>query len=224
MDTFPDLAGWEDSAQKIEAARTAVSALKDATGLEAAKDVQERSEKDRRKLTEELQEIAVRERQDLEQLKARLTDLAKAIGTQQAGYDFERWFFDLLDYEDIDNRKPYTVDGRQIDGSLTLDGTTYLVELKFEQAQAGAGAIDGLKARVNSKSDNTMGIAVCMSGYSSVAINEASGPKTAILLLDCSHIYLVLERASTLKEVIRRIRRHSSQTGKSYLAPEDFGG
>ncbi len=114
--------------------------------------------------------------------------------------------------------------GRQIDGSLTLDGTTYLVELKFEAHQAAATDIDSLKAKINSKADNTMGVMVAMSGYSSVAITEASGPKSALLLLDSSHVYMVLGGAGTLKEIIRRVRRHSSQTGYAYLPPKDFGG
>jgi hypothetical protein len=54
-------------------------------------------------------------------------------------------------------------------------------------------------------------------------MKEASGPKTALLLFDYSHIYMVLGGASTFKDVVRRVRRHSSQTGCAYLAADDFG-
>jgi hypothetical protein len=60
--------------------------------------------------------------------------------------------------------------------------------------------------------------------YSSVAINEASGQKTPLLLFDSSHVFMALNGVSTLREIIRRVRRHSSQTGFAYLAPADFGG
>jgi hypothetical protein len=63
-----------------------------------------------------------------------------------------------------------------------------------------------------------------MSGYSSVAVSEASGTRTVLLLLDSNHIYMVLGSISTLKEIIRRLRRHSSQTGEAYLAANQFGG
>lgn len=43
--------------------------------------------------------------------------------------------------------------GRQIDGSLTLDGTTYLVELKFTASQANATDIDSLRSKVDDKAD-----------------------------------------------------------------------
>jgi hypothetical protein len=62
------------------------------------------------------------------------------------------------------NSRPYTHEGRQIDGSLTHAGTTYLVELKFTAEQAGATDIDSFLKKVNDKADNTMGIMISISG------------------------------------------------------------
>jgi hypothetical protein len=69
-----------------------------------------------------------------------------------------------------------------------------------------------------------MGILVSISGYSSVAREEASGNKTPLLLLDHGHIYLVLGGMMGFADVIERIRRHASQTGEAYLSVSDFGG
>jgi hypothetical protein len=41
--------------------------------------------------------------------------LGREIGTQGAGYKFQEWFYDLLDFSEIPNRKPYVHNGRQID-------------------------------------------------------------------------------------------------------------
>lgn len=224
LQNFPDLVGWEDSERKIQDAERAVAALAKALGTEKDQKARARDAADMRAKAEEMRSAAVRERADLQLLKDRMDKLVRSLGTQAGGYEFEKWFYDLLDYEDIDNRRPYKVDGRQIDGSLTLDGTTYLGELKFEATQAAATDIDSIKAKINSKADNTMGVVVAMSGYSSVAVSEASGPKTALLLFDSSHIYMVLNGVITLKDSIRRIRRHSSQTGYAYLAASEFGG
>lgn len=224
MTTFPDLSRLEDSAFKIEAAKVAVAALAEALGAESEETAKAREAEERRKRSEEGLRTSARHQADLDQLRRRMEALTPALGTQKGGYDFERWFYDLLDYEEIDNRRPYKVDGRQIDGSLTLDGFTYLLELKFEAGHAGAPDIDSLKAKVDSKADNTMGVMVAVSGYSSVAVQEASGKKSVLLLLDVNHVYMVLGGIASIKEIIRRVRRHSSQTGRAYLAVAEFGG
>jgi hypothetical protein len=78
--------------------------------------------------------------------------------------------------------------------------------------------------KVNDKADNTMGILVSMSGFSSVALTEASFSKSPLLLLDHNHLYMVLAEIMSFPDAIRRIRRHSSQEGQAYLAVTDFGG
>ncbi|HIH6738519.1 TPA: hypothetical protein ACYRTW_004889, partial [Escherichia coli] len=105
-----------------------------------------------------------------------------------------------------------------------IDGTTYLVELKFQKTQSDAIDIDSLKAKVNKMADNTMAVMISVSGYSSVAITESSGSRTPLLLLDYSHLYLFLSGGMRFDEIITRIRRHSSQTGESYLSVNSFGG
>lgn len=221
--TFPDLNSWEDSADKIRAAKSAVNELATFLKKEAQSAATEREHKAARERFTKQQEEVRRSQQDLDKLRARLDELATRMGTQQAGYDFQNWFYDLLVFGDIVNRRPYTHAGRQIDGSLTTSGTTYLVELKFAATQADAPDVDVFLHKVNSKADNTMGILVSMSGYSSVAINEASGARTPLLLLDYSHLYFCLTGAMPLSEIIDRVRRHASQTGEAYLAPSAFG-
>ncbi|WP_263063524.1 hypothetical protein [Dickeya dadantii] len=157
-------------------------------------------------------------------LRTEFENLHKDIGTQNGGYAFEEWFFELADFCEIINRKPYKTDGRQIDGALTIEGTTYIVELKFQKSQSDAIDIDTLKAKVNKMADNTMAIMISISGYSSVAINESSGSRTPLILLDYSHLYLFLSGSMRFEDIISRIRRHSSQTGEAYLPVSSFGG
>ena len=222
--TFPDLRNWEDSDQKIQNAHKAVQELKHYL---KEQDEEIKNERDRA-------EAQQRAREEREKIQRSLTDKAKLqqeldsmhtkIGTQDCGYEFEDWFYRMLDYCEITNRKPYKTGGRQIDGSLTLDGTTYLVELKFQKDQATATDVDSLKAKVNKMADNTMGIMASMAGYSSVAISDASGNKTTILLLDASHLYLFLSGSMGFDEIISRVRRHASQTGEAYLPVNKFSG
>ena len=220
--TFPDLRNWEDSEHKIQDAHKAIQELKKYLKQH---DTEIKNEKERTEAQE-------KSRKERERIQRSLTDRAKLqqdldtmfsmVGTQQGGYQFEKWFYELLDFCEITNRKPYKIDGRQIDGSLTIDGTTYLVELKFTKEQSTATDIDSLKAKVNKMADNTMGVMVSISGYSKVAINDASGSKTTLIILEANHLYLFLSGSMNFSEIISRVRRHASQTGEAYLPTNKF--
>lgn len=221
--TFPDLESWEDSAQKIADAKLAVAALRDALrtlDMDLASQAERTQARERSRVR---QEEAARSQTNLQTLNDRLSILSRRLGTQEAGYEFQDWFFDLANHQDIDNRRPYKHAGRQIDGSITIAGTTYLVELKFTTSPATATDVDSVLKKVGDKADNTMGIMVSISGYSDVAIQEASGPRTPLLLLDHRHIFCILTGSLSFGEVIERVRRHASQTGESYLPPDLFG-
>lgn len=195
--SFPDLENWEDSKEKIRAAATAVARLREYIGKQKEELDSRRDREETQKRFRERQAEVQRAGMDLEKLNSRLTALAIRLGEQAAGYEFQTWFYDLLDYSEIVNRRPYVHRGRQIDGSLTHDGTTYLAELKFTREQAVATDVDSFFKKVTDKGDNTMGIMVSISGYSSVAKDEASGPKTPLLLIDHGHLYIVLSGVMT---------------------------
>lgn len=215
--TFPDLKGWPDENQKITAASEAVAALKEYIKRERSSTEIERARKAIREEAARQREKQIASRQALEKLQAQLTNLHARVGTQEGGYAFQEWFYDLVAFFELEHRRPYVSDGRQIDGSVTHNGTTYLVELKFTNNQTGAPDIDTFFAKVNTKADNTMGFFVSMAGYSSVAISQASMPKTPLLLLDSSHVFLVLQGIWTLPELVARVRQHASQTSEAYL-------
>lgn len=220
--SFPDLCNWEDSVLKIKEANDAVSRLRIYHNKQKEQIGSEKKRREARQAFQERQVEVTRSQQSLQKLNERLNDLGQRIGTQQAGYDFQDWFYDLLDFSEIVNRRPYVHDGRQIDGSLTPSDTTYLVELKFTSDQADVVAIDSFFKKVTTKADNTMGIMVSISGYSSIAIKEASGDKTPLLLLDHGHLYLVLGGMMGMADIIDRIRRHASQTGEAFLPASEF--
>lgn len=222
--SFPDLENWEDSDKKIKAALDAVSKLRI---YHERQEEQIESDEEKQRAREQFQkrqEEIYNSQQSLQKLADSLNALGRQMGTQEAGYQFQDWFYDLLDFCEITNRRPYVHKGRQIDGSVTVSGTTYLVELKFTAEQAGATDIDTFYRKVTSKADNTMGIMVSISSYSKVAIEEASGERTPIMLLDHNHIYYVLSGIMGMSDVINRIRRHASQTGEAYLPVSNFSG
>jgi hypothetical protein len=220
--TFPDLRNVEDSKDKINDAHIAVSELRDFFRKQTEQIESEATKTERRKMAYAENIQIQREMNDKQKLKESLEILSKEIGSQEAGYKFQDWFYSLVDFCDIEHKKPYKKDGRQIDGSITLNGTTYLVELKFTTTQSDATDIDSIKAKINKVADNTMGILISISGYTSVAISEASGPKTTLLLMDSSHLFYFLTGGMEFKDIIARINRHASQTGESYLPVSKF--
>lgn len=222
--SFPDLLGWEDSVEKLDSAQRSVTALRGYLQEQEQDIITEQQRKEARDRLREAQAHARASQQTLQSLSERLTELSAELGTAEAGRKFEQWFYDLMDFSEITSRKPYIVNGRQIDGSVTLGDTTYLVECKFTTEQSGAPDIDVFRSKVESKADNTMGIFVSISGFSSVAISEASGKKTPLLLLDHTHLYRILGGISSFRDLVERVRRHSSQTGEAFLSVNDFDG
>lgn len=222
---FPDLKNVEDSSQRIADAKEAVHLLAVEVRKVDTKLEDERERRERQRRAAELRQKAIQACETLETLKARFErNIAPMLGTQEGGYAFQKWFYDLVDYFELDCRRPYKdPDGRQVDGAITVEGTTYLVELKFQSGQADATDVDSLKAKVEAKADNTMGIMLAISGYSSVAKKGASGRRSMLLLLDHEHLYQVLGDVLRLEDVILRVQRHASQTGEAYLAVADFG-
>ncbi|MDR0681116.1 MAG: hypothetical protein LBG15_04595 [Dysgonamonadaceae bacterium] len=222
QETFPDLKNWEDSEEKIREARIAVSELRKFLTMQT-KEIENEETKEKRRKEAAFERTKIqREITDKQKLKEEIEKLSLKIGTQEAGYKFQKWFYSLLDFCEIDNKRPYVQNGRQIDGALTLEGTTFLIELKFTSSQSDATDVDSMKGKIDKMADNTMGIVVSMSGYSSVAIKQASGPKTPLLLLDASHLFLYLTGGMEFGDIIARVKRHASQTGESYLSVSDF--
>ncbi|MGE5437706.1 MAG: hypothetical protein ACM3O3_10800 [Syntrophothermus sp.] len=220
--TFPDLQNWEDSEKKIQDAHISVDRLR-TYNQKQVEELVDNEEQEAAKTRFRVNQQKVSASQvNIAQLNTKLSELVKQLGTQKGGYLFQDWFYELMDFYEIQNRKPYTHDGRQIDGSITLFGTTYLVELKFTSNQSDATDMDTFYKKVTTKADNTMGIMVSISGYSSVAIKEASGSRTPLLLFDHAHIYMALSGVMSFTEIVDRVRRHASQTGEAFLSVKDF--
>jgi FtsZ-binding cell division protein ZapB len=221
---FPDLSICDDVKERTSSAIEAVKLLK----RDVDKLIKERNEEissaERQKLAKELEAEISKGKNNFKELKNRLNELIKDLGKQQAGYDFEDWIYDLCSYSDIQTKRPYKEpDGRQIDGSVTLEGFTFLLESKFTIEPIGVDAIDSFRVKVEKMSDNTMGIMISMSGFTDGAKKGASGKKTPLLLLDGYHLYnLILTERMNLIDCIGKIKRHASHTADAYLSVQDF--
>lgn len=214
---YPDLAGWEDETHKVKSAKDAVATLKKYVQTANEDEAGERERRAIRAAATVARQRKLAEASSLEGLASELIGLAALQGTQAGGYKFQDWFYRVADFFEVECRRPYVTGGRQIDGTMTVEGTTYLVELKFTNVQSAAPDVDGLLAKLGNVADNTMGLMVSMSGYSPVAVAQASGRKTPLILLDAAHVMTMLHGNWRLGELIARLRRHVSQTGEALL-------
>jgi len=223
MKHFTDLERKEDSKIAIQEAKKAVARLREEV-IAINETIRETKDAELRRKTAQEQMVAhAVAQQSIEKLQEKLTGLMPKLGTQSGGYDFERWFYELAVFFELESRPGYKADGRQIDGAITIEGTTFLIEAKFTEKPIGSPDIDTFMAKIDSKADNTMGIMISMSGFNDGAIHSASKNKTPMLLLDHGHIYnLILRGIMTLPQVVSRVKRHASQTGISFLAADKF--
>lgn len=223
MEHFPDLERKEDTKIRIPEAEQAVSRLRDQVARVNETIRETEDSKQRRKVAQEDMSRHLAAQQSVEKLQNELEALMPQLGTQEGGYAFERWFYDVAVFYELDARPGYHADGRQIDGAITIEGTTFLLETKFTRDPVGSPDVDIFMAKIESKADNTMGLFVSISGFNEGAIRAASKQRTPMLLLDHSHIFsLILRGIMTLPQVISRIKRHASQTGSAHLPAAEF--
>jgi len=213
-----------DSPQKIADATKAVSELKAYLKAQDEEIRDEREKEAAKARAREVRSQIQRSLTDKSKLQERLDALHRAVGTQQGGYDFQDWFHDLLDFSEIQNRRPLHEQRSPDDGSLTHDGTTYLVELKFTAEQADATDVDSLRSKVDDKADNTM-----ESWFRSPAIPAWLSRAPQAASRDCSFwtqpIFICsLTGSLSFGEIISRVRRHASQTAEAYLPVARFSG
>lgn len=224
MKHFPDLERKEDTRIRIPDAKEAIKRL-DAAVRAINETIRDTKDVERRKkAAQEARAVQIAVQQSVEKLQASLMTLMPELGTQSGGYAFERWFYGLAIYFELEARPGYKADGRQIDGAVTIEGTTFLIETKFVKEPIGSPDIDTFMAKIESKADNTMGLFVALSGFNDGAKRSASKQRTPMLLIDHGHIFsLMLNGVMSMQQVVSRIKRHASQTGSSYLGASEFG-
>ncbi|PNC53852.1 restriction endonuclease [Akkermansia muciniphila] len=225
MSSFPHLEKLENSELKIKDAQQSIKNLK--PHIEKIKNIfSDEERKEARRLAEEKLRI---ERSlflgKLNELSTELMSLSETqLGTQEGGYEFEKWLYNLFILFDLDTRKSYKESsGRQIDMAFSLDGQNYIVEAKFTKRQTSVSDVDIFNGKLKKLADGTRGFIISISGFEKTALISASSDRSWILMMDYTHIFsLILNDRISLPDVLKRIIRNASQVGNSYLPVSDF--
>lgn len=214
MDNFRHLSVLEDGAKKAERARQAVAELRRIveTHDRATKETDDIEE--RRIKTEERLKQSAAVRQKLEEIKRTYMGLFSGSSPQQRGFDLEKILYDLFDLFDLDPKASFRIQGEQIDGAFSLEGTDYLFEAKWNQELTGISDLDAFASKVKRKLDNTLGLFLSINGYSPDGVLAHSVGRPVVILMTGADLMAVFEERIDFTTLLLRKRRHASQTGK----------
>ncbi|WP_285728227.1 restriction endonuclease [Psychromicrobium xiongbiense] len=170
---------------------------------------------------EQQRKMAERRREHSEALIDLRTRFGSLHGleSQKRGYELEKFLPRLFHLFEIDARGGFRIEGEQIDGAFTLEGTDYLIEAKWRAALTPLADISVFKAKVEGKLDNTLGLFLSMNGFQPTAVEKLNGQdRSKVILMDGRDLMAILDERLALPAMITRKRQHAAHTGEVYLS------
>lgn len=151
-------------------------------------------------------------------LLARFLELHQWSDRQAAGRELEALLKAVFTEFDLQPRGSFVVPGEQIDGSIVLDGSSYLVEAKWEATPIGLSHLLVFREKVAAKSAFTRGVFVSINGYERGAISGiTAGKQPNFLMIDGAHLFAVLRGDQNLTSLLRALLRELADTGRPYV-------
>lgn len=213
IDDFPKLKGVDDEADKVAEAKAAITELR--KYIKPYEEEMLEREKAEQKIVE-ARSAAVEQRNfqgKLAELKGRYGALVSMDDPRARGLALEPLLRDLFALFDLDPRGSFALRGEQIDGSFSLGETHFLLEAKWTKDLIERKDLDGFKAKVERKIENTLGLFVSVNGFQENAVRDHSSG-ALMLLMNGADLYMVLDGRVDLVALLKRKLRHASQTGE----------
>jgi hypothetical protein len=151
--------------------------------------------------------------EELLALKERFNRLASEKNFQKRGYALEKLLYDLFALCELEPKGSFKIEGEQIDGAFTFDGTDYLLEAKWAE-QVNRGDLATFCFKVDSKLKSTRGLLVTIDGVTKEAI---STDFKSIIIMDSVDLIAVLDGRVKLTDLLLKKRRKASETGNIYV-------
>lgn len=219
---FSHLLRVEDGDKKIIKARQSVQALEKAMGNH--KEIFEKEEKCKEARKQAVANINKKHCTDgkLSELKDKYYKATVSDDPQRKGYLLESIMQELFLLFDLDPKASFKIFGEQIDGAFSFEQTDYIFECKWHAKQISASDLDVFSAKINRKLDNTLGLFLSVNGFTDNGIEIHSRGRPKIILMDGTDLMYVLENRICFTDLLRRKKRHASQTGEIYLRASDI--
>jgi hypothetical protein len=153
-------------------------------------------------------------------LKQKLLELS-ALEPQPRGYAFEAWLTEAFNIFGLQAREPFRLRGEQIDGSLQLQGETYLIEAKWHSAQTPAADLHAFHGKIEQKAAWARGIFISNSGFTPDGL-IAFGKAKRVICMDGLDLFDTFDRELPLDQVIARKARRAAETGLPFERVRDI--
>jgi hypothetical protein len=143
------------------------------------------------------------------------------LSPQARGYAFETLLRDLFNVYGLQAREPFRLKGEQIDGSFLLQGETYLVEAKWQEAPTGVADMHTFHGKLEQKAAWTRGLFVSNSGFTEDGL-AAFGKGKRVVCMDGLDLYETLSRELPLNHVLESKVRRAAETGLPFARVRDL--
>lgn len=144
-----------------------------------------------------------------------------AVAPHQRGYDFEKLLKSMFNAYGLEARDPFRVRGEQIDGSFQLEGSTYLLEAKWQNALVDAAALRAFHGKVEEKAAWGRGLFVSYSGFTEDGL-FAFGRGKKVICMDARDIYEAMAYSIPLDRVISEKARQAASHGVIFRRVSDM--
>jgi hypothetical protein len=134
------------------------------------------------------------------------------------GIEFEKFLNRLFEAHGLAPREAFRNRGEQIDGSFIHRHETFLLEAKWQAKDVAAQALWSFAAKVETKSIWSRGLFISESGFTEEGLFAfRQGKPTPLVCMDGYDLYLLLEHALSLEDVLDRKKRKAAETGAAFV-------
>lgn len=137
---------------------------------------------------------------------------------QQRGLAYERFLRNLFEFSKLEPREPFTLKGEQIDGSFQLDGSTYLLEAKWQNEPIGNRELQSFYGQVRTKAGWSRGLFVSHSSYTAEGLDAFSrGNEVRVICMSGEELWQLLTHQLDLAEILIAKTRRAAETGRAFV-------
>jgi hypothetical protein len=166
----------------------------------------------------EAQPLAAGDHPNLASLKQQYMELA-SLSPHERGYAFQRFLIGLFGAHGLTPRAPFRLNGEEIDGSMELDGDTYLLEAKWHKDRTGQTDLLAFKGKIDGRATWSRGLFISYLGFTTEGLEAfARGRGTNIIGMDGVDLLYVVEGKIGLKQLIQAKARRAVE-GNEFFVP-----
>lgn len=213
IDDFAHLARIEDGERLVRDATDAVRRLRELLSRESGAEREEGARAARRIEAERRKAELVARQESIAGLAAEFARLHSMENRRERGVQFEEFLRRLFALHDLEPRGAFSIAGEQTDGSIRVDSQLFLVEARWREDPTSPDDIRSFRGKVEEKLDNTLGIFISMSYFTTEAIKRAAVPPAKVILVDGQDLAPVMQGLVDLVEMVRRKIRRAAETG-----------